>query len=117
MTQSLAINGTSIKRPTTPMTILHYNITKSSRSASGLMSMDLIAKKRKFEFSYDSISGPELATILSLIDSNAMFFTFTFVDNNVAGSATVYTGDIQYIPYRTGAMWYYKDAKFDLIER
>lgn len=117
MEQSLAINGTHIKRPTTPMTIAHYNITKSSRSAAGLMSMDLIAKKRKFLFSYASISGPELNTILSLIDSSAMFFHFSYVDNNVPKSAVVYTGDIQYTPYRTGSIWIYKDAKFNLIER
>jgi hypothetical protein len=117
MTQALAINGTSIKRPTTPMTILHYNITKSSRSSSGLMSMDLIAKKRKFEFSYDSLTGPELSTILSLIDTDTMFFTFTYIDNNVSKSAEVYVGDIQYIPYRTGSVWVYRDVKFDLIER
>ena len=47
MSQKLKINCTTIKTPN-KFDYEAYNLTKSGRVASGEMTMDLIAKKRKF---------------------------------------------------------------------
>jgi hypothetical protein len=113
---NIKLGGKSIKQPF-PFTIERYNITKAGRVASGLMTLDLVAKKRKFLFRYSSISGSDMNTILSVIDTNDMFFTISYEENGVAKSATVYAGHIPSELVRSGSEWYWKDVNFDLIER
>lgn len=110
------IDGHLIKNPTS-FTIERYNLTKSGRLASGLMCMDLIAKKRKFLFRYDVISSDDLNTILTYIDGTAMFFVLTYVENGTTKTATCYAGSIPAKLHRTGSTWYWKEISFDLIER
>lgn len=112
----IKLNGTTIKKPK-DFKISKFNLTKSGRVASGKMVMDLIAKKRKFEFSYEVLSGPDLDTILGIIDTDAMFFTIDYVENGVAKNATVYVGEIAAKKFRTDGVWYWKDVSFNLIEQ
>lgn len=112
----LKLNDTTIKKPK-DFKISKFNLTKSGRVASGKMVMDLVAKKRKFEFSYEVLSGPELDTILSIIDTDAMFFTISYVENGTEKSATVYVGEISHKRFRTDGVWYWKDVSFNLIEQ
>ena len=116
MAQVLSINGTTIKRPTF-FDIERYNLTKSGRVASGDMTMDLIAKKRKFLFRYDVISGKDLNTILNLIDGTDMFFTLSYIENDVTKTASCYAGHIPTRLFRTDGVWYWTRVNFDLIER
>lgn len=110
------INNTPIKKPA-EFTIERYNLTKSGRLASGLMAMDLIAKKRKFLFRYPGIGGRELDNILNLIDSNEMFFTLSYWENNVLKYATCYAGSIPSRVHIRDGRWVWKEVNFDLIER
>lgn len=114
--QLLKLGGSQVKQPKT-FTISSYNLTKSGRTANGKMYMDLIAKKRKFALQYDVIGGNDLTAILTVIDSDAMFFTIDYFDNGVSKTATVYVGDISKTQFRTDGGWYWKDVKFDLIEQ
>jgi hypothetical protein len=94
-----------------------YNITKATRLSSGEMSMDFIAKKRKFLIKYVAMSGSEYDKIASIIDTSNMFFTIEYTDNGKRKSATVYCGPIKRKKFRTKFGWYWKDVTFNLIER
>lgn len=110
------LNGTLIKAPP-EFDIEHYNITKADRNAEGDMIMELVAKKRKFLLTYPVLSGDELYTILNIIDSSEVFFTFEYPDNGIIKAATVYSGPIRRRRFRTHMGWYWKDVTFNLIER
>jgi hypothetical protein len=80
---------------------------------------DLVAKKRKFYFTYESISAEEFDKILSAIyDSDSLFFTLEYPDRNRTVQVTVYVGSIpvelHYMSNRN-AVW--KNLTFNLIER
>ncbi len=96
--------------------IQRYNLTKSGRIANGDMTMDFIAKKRKFLFSYESISKKDFNDILNIVDTTTMFFEIQYVENDVTKTATVYAGHIPSERFRTDMGWYWKDVNFDLIE-
>ena len=113
------IDSTAIKNPTT-FKIERYNVTNLERLADATMAGDLIAKKRKFYFTYEAISGEDLDTILDAIwNTTSLFFTLNFVENGVAGSATVYSGSIPSELHRAGATtnWVWKNVTFNLIEQ
>ena len=79
---------------------------------------DLIAKKRKFYFTYDAIQSTELDAILDLIwETNSVFFDLTYIENNEEKTARVYSGSIPSELYRTGSKWVWKNVTFNLIEK
>lgn len=118
MAQVIKLNGTAIKQPL-EFGMESYNLTKSDRVQSGKMQMDLVAKKRKFTFKYEVLSGTDLKTILDVIDGNDMFFTLTYTDDNTGTekTATVYVGAITRDKFRTDGPWYWKNVTFNLIEQ
>ena len=88
------------------------------RLANAEMCGDLIAKKRKFYFTYDAIQSTELNNILNLIwETDDIFFNLTYVENNEEKTARVYSGSIPSDLYRTGSKWVWKNVTFDLIEK
>jgi hypothetical protein len=118
MSMGIKLNNILIKQPAAGnFTIQKYNLTKSGRVASGNMTMELIAKKRKFLFKYDVLSGTDLETIVSIIDTDNMFFTIDYVEDSIAKSAIVYVGAINQDKFRTDGVWYWKNVTFDLIEQ
>lgn len=118
MKQSIKLKGVAIKTPS-GFKIERYNITKSGRLSNGSMHMELIAKKRKFYLTWAAITASELNTILNLIwETNSVFFSFEYIENNVRKSATVYAGSIPTDLYRTDpANWVWKDVQINFIER
>jgi hypothetical protein len=111
-----SVNGIVIKEPT-DFEIERYNLTKSGRLANGDMTIDLVAKKRKFKFAYEVVSGPQLDKIREAIDSNTMIFPLVFVENGIEYTAQVYAGAPKYRKFRTDGVWYWKNLTFDLIEK
>lgn len=117
MKSAYKINGTRIKRPS-GFKIERYNVTNLQRLANADMSGDLIAKKRKFYFTYDAISAKDLNTILNAIwETESLFFTLSYVENNIEKKAIVYSGSIPSDLYRTGDNWVWKNVTFNLIEK
>lgn len=117
MQTEFRINGTVIKRPT-EFKIERYNVTNLTRIANGDMHGDLIAKKRKFYFTYSAISSDALNVILNAIwDAPGLFFTLTYTENNIEKTAKVYVGSIPTSLHHTGSLWVWKDVSFDLIEQ
>lgn len=111
------INGTTIKRPSS-FKIERYNVTNLQRTADATMKGELIAKKRKFYFTYDAIDSEDLNNILNVIwETTSLFYTLTYVENNTTKSATVYVGSIPSELFRTGGKWIWKNVTFDLIEQ
>lgn len=115
--QLIQVDGVTIKTPPDDIGIESYNLTKSGRVVSGLMMLDIIARKRKFTFSYPILSSTQMQVILDRIDGGLNFMTLSYVDANVTKTATVYAGAIKKRKARSGNIWYYKDVSFDLIER
>ena len=113
------INGTAIKNPSS-FKIERFNITTMERLANGQMVGDLIAKKRKFYFVYDAISGEDLDNILEAIwETNDLFYTLTYPENGVQKIAIVYVGSIPTELHRAGRTtnWVWRNVTFNLIER
>lgn len=116
---NISIDGKDIKNPSS-FKIERYNITTSSRTAAGLMMMDLIAKKRKFYFTYEAISASDLDNILQAIwDSDNIFFELSYMDGGTSKSATVYVGSIPSELHRggEGSDWVWKNVSFNLVEQ
>lgn len=117
MQANYKIDGTVFRRPD-DFRIERFNVTDLQRIASGDMCGDLIAKKRKFYFTYNSITSDQLEAIFNLIwETNALFYTLTYVENNVEKTARVYVGSIPTDLVRTGAKWVWKNVSFNLIEK
>lgn len=112
----IKLNGVEIKTPD-QFSISRFNLTKSGRTANGMMTMDLVAKKRKFNIGYTVISGKELNKILDIIDTDEMFFTIEYQESGVTKTATVYVGEIPTELFRTDGVWYWKNVTFSLIEQ
>lgn len=116
MASIITIDGVQIKKPT-DFSIEKYKLTKSGRLASGKMTMDIIAKKHKFAFSYDVLSSTQLDLIASVVDGDKAFFELVYEENNVVKTATVYAGALKAKKFREGSIWYWKNITFDLIEQ
>lgn len=117
MLSEYKINGVPFKRPTS-FKIERYNVTNLARVATGEMVGDLVAKKRKFYFTYDAITSREIQHILDLIwETEDIFYTLSYVENNVVKTATVYVGSIPSELARTGGEWVWKNFTFNLIEQ
>jgi hypothetical protein len=118
----IKINGAQIKTPK-EQSIEHYNITTSNRTASGLMTMEFIAKKTKLILKWPIIKGSELSYIKSLVDTTTMFFDVTYFDEDgIEHTMTAYMGDFNYDKERFSAQhanagWYWKSVELHLIER
>lgn len=96
-----------------------YPLTNSNRVGNGDMIMELVAWKRKFNFTYAAIESSELDKILNiLIGSTSMFHILTYPDNGIQKQARVYPGAIPRKLHRgDGSNWVWKDVSFSLIER
>ena len=80
---------------------------------------DLIAKKRKFYFTYDAIKARDLDNILNAIwETNEIFFKLKYIENGVQKTATVYSGSIpSELHGAKSDEWTWKNVTFDLIEK
>jgi hypothetical protein len=119
MPQIITLAGQTIK-PLEPgnFGIERYSGTKAGRTADYTMHIDLIAKKKKFIFKYDVLSGSELKTIADIVDGDTMFFEITYIDDiGTVQSKTVYAGALKYFNFRSDQGYYWKDVQFDLIEQ
>lgn len=113
------INGVAIKNPST-FKIERYNVSNMERLANADMVGDLIAKKRKFYFTYDAITAEDLDAILEAIwDINYLFYDIEYKENGVAKTAKVYSGSIPSELHHAGkgSNWVWKNVTFNLIEK
>lgn len=113
------IRGTTIKNPSN-FKIERYNVTTMERLANAKMVGDLVAKKLKFYFTYEAISGYDLDVILDEIwEAPGLFFPLEYVENGITKTATVYVGSIPTELHRAGRTtnWVWRNVTFNLIEQ
>ena len=85
---NFTLNGRGIKNPSS-FKIERYNVTNLERLADATMVGDLIAKKRKFYFTYDAIKGSDLDNILEAIwETNRLFFTLGYTKKRITSLST-----------------------------
>ena len=114
---SFVINGITVKNPS-KFKVEHYNVTTMERLSNAQMVGDLIAKKRKFYFTYDAISAEEFDNILSAIDGARLFFPFEYEDRGQRKRYEVYVGSIPAeLHYMSSRNTVWKNVTFNLIER
>lgn len=119
MASNFTINGRAIKNPS-GFKIERYNVTNMERLANAKMVGDLIAKKRKFYFTYDAITGEDLDNILEAIwETKKLFFSLKYKENGKDKSATVYVGSIPTELHKAGKTtnWVWRNVTFNLIEQ
>lgn len=116
---NFTINGVGVKNPSS-FKIERYNVTNMDRLANADMVGDLIAKKRKFYFTYEAISGDDLDVILEAIwEINELFFPLEYLENGKSKTATVYVGSIPSDLHKAGRTtnWVWRNVTFNLIEQ
>lgn len=110
-----------LKNPT-GYKIERYNITTLSRIANGEMVGDLVARKKKFYFTYDAINAIEMNNILDAVYYMPQIFFWLHEPqpDGTYQSFRVYVGSIPQTLHRAGpnlANWIWKDVSFNLIEK
>lgn len=114
----MRINGIKVKNPST-FKIERYNVTTMERLSNATMVGDLVAKKRKYYFTYDALTAEELDVILSAIwNSPGLFFPFQYEDRGIPYTTIVYVGSIpSELHYMSNRATVWKNVTFNLIER
>lgn len=115
---AFVINGVIIKNPST-FKVERYNVTTMERLSNADMVGDLVAKKKKFYFTYDALSAEDFDVILQAIwDSDKLFFPLEYDDRGITQQATVYVGSIPSdLHYMSGRNTVWRNVTFNLIER
>lgn len=113
----IRINLTEIPTPDS-YNVSVMDISNAERNAKGTIIIERIATKRKLSLGWQYLSNDELSSLLILV--SPVFFTVEYPDSQTGGlrSGTFYCGDRESegIMYKGGKM-YWKNIKFDLIER
>jgi hypothetical protein len=113
----LKIAGVSVKAPT-DLKIGRFDITKSSRTASGKMVMEVIATKRRVDVVWKMITDSELQTIIDTITANKPFFSLQYPDAGGSKTMTCYVGDIVTSLWHTkNGIRYWEDVSIPFIEQ
>ncbi|ABB14935.1 DUF6711 family protein [Carboxydothermus hydrogenoformans] len=97
-----------------------YVLTKSGRVASGKMTMEYVAQKRKLNCKYTLLKESQLNAIKAQIyQPGRVFFTVTYDDTDGEKTITCYAGAIKAKPLTrdsSGEMLY-ENVEFALIEQ
>ncbi|WDU82267.1 DUF6711 family protein [Caloramator sp. Dgby_cultured_2] len=113
----MTINGITIKTPT-DLKVGVFRITKSERTASGKMMMEIIAVKRRLDLRWEIISDTDLQTILNVLESK-VFHTVVYPDPQKGENATItaYVGDINMEAWQKIGNRYWREVSIALIEQ
>lgn len=113
----LTIAGTTVKTPS-GIKIGRFDITKSSRTASGKMVMDLIASKKRVDCTWKMISDSELQTIINTLTAHKPFFSLQYPDAGGTDTITCYSGDIITSLWHTlDGVRFWQDVQIAFIEQ
>ncbi|MBE3590013.1 MAG: hypothetical protein IMW98_04200 [Firmicutes bacterium] len=113
----ITIAGTPIVDPS-EIKLGYFDLTKSSRTASGRMVMEIVATKRRLDLTWQKIADADLQAILDVIAAHKPFFVVTFPVPGGTASMTAYVGDINTgLWYTVGGVRWWQDVSFALIEQ
>ena len=113
----LKIAGVSVKAPS-EVNIGRFDLTKSGRTASGKMVMDIIATKRRVDVVWKMLPDNELQKIIDTITANKPFFSLEYPDAGGTKTMTCYAGDIVTSLWHTkNGVRYWEDVSIGFIEQ
>jgi len=113
----LKIAGVSVKAPT-DLKIGRFDLTKSGRTASGKMVMELIATKKRVDITWKMLPDNELQKIIDTITANKPFFTLEYPDAGGTKTMTCYAGDINTtLWYTKNGIRYWEEVSIPFIEQ
>ena len=113
----LKIAGVSVKAPT-DLKIGRFDLTKSGRTASGKMVMELIATKKRVDITWKMLPDNELQKIIDTITANKPFFSLEYPDAGGTKTMTCYAGDIITSLWHTkNGVRYWEEVSIGFIEQ
>lgn len=113
----LKIAGITVKAPT-ELKVGRFDLSKSGRTASGKMMMEIIATKRRVDVVWKMLKDSELQQILDLITANKPFFSLEYPDAGGTKTMTCYAGDINAGLWHTkNGIRYWQDVSIAFIEQ
>ena len=117
---TITVNGTALPEPS-KLTNNLYMIGDSKRNAAGLMNLQYIVNKRKYNAQWGTMTAAQLYSMISLIKSSTPQFTAVVLDPGAGGGSYTgqfYAGDISYddVKIDTYNNVTFNTVKCDLIE-
>ena len=113
----LKIAGVSVKAPT-DLKIGRFDLTKSGRTASGKMVMEVIATKRRVDVIWKMLTDSELEKIIDTITANKPFFSLEYPDAGGSKTMICYAGDITTSLWHTkNGVRFWEDVQISFIEQ
>lgn len=113
----LTIAGVAVADPAA-IEVSEFDLSKSNRTASGRMVMEIIATKRRLDVTWHYLPDAELKQIESLIRNNKPFFSVTWQDGDSTGAMTAYAGDRRKkLWLRVGDTRYWEEFSVSFIEQ
>ncbi len=113
----LKIAGVTVKTPN-ELKIGRFDLTKSNRTASGKMMMELIAIKRRVDCVWRMLPDNDLKLIVDAITTNKPFFSLEYPDVGGQMTMTCYAGDIITSLWHTkNGVRYWEEVSIGFIEQ
>jgi hypothetical protein len=113
----LKIAGITVKAPT-ELKVGRFDLSKSGRTASGKMVMELIATKRRVDVVWKMLTDSELQTIIDTITANKPFFSLEYPDAGGSKTMTCYAGDVVTSLWHTkNGIRYWEEVSIGFIEQ
>jgi hypothetical protein len=113
----LKIAGVTVKTPT-ELKVGRFDLTKSGRTASGKMVMELIATKKRVDITWKMLPDNELQKIIDTITANKPFFSLEYPDAGGTKTMTCYAGDIITSLWHTkNGIRYWEEISIPFIEQ
>lgn len=113
----LWIAGTQVASPA-ELKVGRFDLTKSQRTASGKMVMEIIATKRRVDVTWKMLRDSDLQTILDTITAHKPFFSLSYPDAGGTATMTCYAGDINTSLWHTkNGVRYWEEITIPFIEQ
>ncbi len=113
----LKIAGTTVAAPV-ELKVGRFDLSKSGRTASGKMVMDIIATKRRVDCVWKMLPDSELKKILDVITANKPFFSLEYPDAGGTKTMICYAGDINTtLWYTKNGIRYWEEVSIPFIEQ
>jgi hypothetical protein len=113
----LKIAGITVKAPT-ELKVGRFDLSKSGRTASGKMVMDIIVTKRRVDVVWKMLPDNELQKIIDTITANKPFFSLEYPDAGGTKTMTCYSGDIVTSLWHTkNGVRYWEEVSIGFIEQ
>lgn len=111
------IAGVQVAKPA-EIKIGRFDLTKSQRTASGKMVMEVIATKRRVDVTWKMLPDSDLKQILDLLAAHKPFFMLQYPDAGGTATMTCYAGDINTSLWHTvNGVRYWQEVSVAFIEQ